>query len=118
VRPFDLEHRDVGDGYLEIEVFGELDMAVADRLDEAIAAVSDEYRGVVVGLAGCELVDSAGIAVMLRAHRQFAEEGRRLVVCCPRDQAERVLAITGLMENGLVFESLPAAVAGAEPGAE
>ena len=107
-----LEQRDLGRGYLEIAVRGELDFAVADRLDEAISAVGSDYTGVVIGLADCEFMDSTGIAVIVRAHQRFAEEGRRLVACCPADQAARVVEITGLTENGLVFGSLDDALVG------
>ena len=109
---FGLEERDLQDGYREIAVRGELDLAVADRLAHAIDAVADDCAGVVIGLAGCELIDSTAIAVIVRAHQRFAEAGRRLVVCCPKDQPERVLEITGLRETGMVFDSVEEAVKG------
>jgi len=56
--------------------------------------------------------DSTGIAVIVRAHQRFANEGRRLVVCCPTDQTARVLEVTGLTENGLVFSSIDDALVG------
>lgn len=110
MQSFDLRERDVGDSYREISVIGELDLAVADRLNESIAAVGKGYAGVVISLTDCEFIDSTGIALIVRAHRQFGEEGRPLTVCCPADQVERVLEITGLSENGLVFESLDKAI--------
>lgn len=118
MQSFDLRERDVGDDYREISVVGELDLAVADRLNESIAAVGEGYAGVVISLAECEFIDSTGIAVIVRAHRQFAEEGRRLVVCCPADQVERVLEITGLSEDGLVFENLDQAIGAMKASAE
>ena len=108
---FALEQRDVGDDYREISVKGELDLAVADRLDAAIDAAGESCAGLVIDLADCEFIDSTGIAMIVRAHHRFEGEGRRLVVCCPADQVERVLAITGLAEDGLVYESLDEAVA-------
>ena len=107
---FSLEQRDLAAGYCEISVAGELDLAVADELDRAIEAVYADCIGLVVGLGDCEFIDSTGIAVILRARRRFAEEGRRLVVCCPSDQVERILDVTGLSEDGLVYQSLDEAV--------
>lgn len=118
MQSFDLRQRDVGDGYWEISVIGELDLAVIGRLEQAIDAVDQGYGGLVVGLADCEFIDSTGIAAILRAHQRFAEEGRRLVVCCPVGQTERVLEITGLVDNGLVFDSLEEAIAGRANGDE
>ncbi|HTT95254.1 MAG TPA: STAS domain-containing protein [Solirubrobacterales bacterium] len=115
---FSLEQRDLDPGYCEISVEGELDLAVAGELDEAIAGVDAGYVGLVVGLAACEFIDSTGIAVILRARRRFVAEGRRLVVCCPADQVERILAVTGLSRDGLVYESLDDALAALRPDAD
>jgi anti-sigma B factor antagonist len=114
VSAFSLEQRDIDGGCREISVGGELDLAVAGRLDEAISAVEQSCAGVVIGLTDCEFIDSTGIAVIVRARRRLAEEGRRLVVCCPEEQVERVLDVTGLMADGLVFDSLEEAVAAIE----
>lgn len=114
VSTFSLEQRDIAGGYQEISVGGELDLAVAERLDKAIEAVDESCAGVVIGLTDCEFIDSTGIAVIVRAHRRFEAEGRRLVVCCPEDQVERMLDLIGLMGNDLVFESLDDAVAAIE----
>jgi anti-sigma B factor antagonist len=108
---FALEQRDLDAGYCEISVIGELDLAVADRLDAAIDGVARSYAGLVIGLGDCEFIDSTGIAVIVRAHQRLVSEGRRLVVCCPADQVERILDITGLSENGLVYKGLDDAVA-------
>jgi anti-anti-sigma regulatory factor len=43
--------------------------------------------------------------VILRAHSRMEEEGDRLVVYAPTDQVLRVLSMTGLIGNGLVFDS-------------
>jgi len=110
VAGFSLEQRELDAGYGEISVKGELDLAVAGRLDQAIEGVEKSCLGLVVGLGDCEFIDSTGIAVILRARSRFAEEGRRLVVCCPADQVERILDVTGLSEDGLVYESLDDAV--------
>jgi anti-sigma B factor antagonist len=111
VESFALEQREIGDGRCEIIVRGELDLAVAERLEEAIAAAARDHAGIVVGLAECEFIDSTGIAVIVRAHQRLGDQERHLVACCPQDQVERVLDITGLLENGLVYGSLDEAIA-------
>jgi anti-anti-sigma factor len=68
-----------------------------------------------IGLENCEFIDSTGIAVVVQAHRQFAEEGRRVVLFAPTSQVLRILSVTGLTGNGLVFESAAEALAASTP---
>jgi anti-anti-sigma factor len=98
-QPFKLVQTVLGEGWTEIEIEGELDLAVADQLREAIER-TDGQR-VLINLASCEFLDSTGIAVIVHASQA---EGRRLVVHSPSAQVLRVLEVTGLTGNGLVFE--------------
>jgi anti-sigma B factor antagonist len=106
VGPFRLVEKTLPAGYFEVEVEGELDLAVADRLDEALERGASECDLVVIGLERCEFIDSTGIAVIVKAHNRLAAEGRRVVVHGASDQVRRVLSVTGLTENGLVVASL------------
>lgn len=108
---FNLSERDLRPGCRDIQIEGELDLAVAGELDEALAAAVEECSRVLVGLAGCTFIDSSGIAVILRAHHRMEEEENRLVVYAPTDQVLRVLSMTGLTTNGLVFDSSDNALA-------
>lgn len=105
MRPFRLVEREVGPGCREIQVEGELDLAVAERLQDALARVDADCTQILVGLENCEFIDSTGIAVIVNAHQRFAEEGRRVALCSPSSQVLRVLSVTGLTANGLVLES-------------
>jgi stage II sporulation protein AA (anti-sigma F factor antagonist) len=113
VQIFRLTESDLEAGCRQIEVEGELDLAVSDQLQEAIARAG-EHQQVLISLARCDFIDSTGIAVIVRAYRQMGEEGRRLSVCSPTDQVLRVLSITGLTANGLVFQSPEEVLGGAE----
>jgi len=113
--PFKLVEREVNEEVREILVEGELDLAVAKQLQEALERTGSEYSQVLIGLEDCEFVDSTGIAVVVQAHRRFAEEGRRVVLCAPTSQVLRVLSVTGLTSNGLVFESAAEALAALTP---
>lgn len=97
-------------GCRDIQIHGELDLAVAGQLDEVLIAAADCSR-VLVGLERCEFIDSSGIAVILRAHKRMAAEGGRLAMYAPTDQVLRVLSMTGLTANGLVFDSAGEALA-------
>ncbi|HEU5251815.1 MAG TPA: STAS domain-containing protein [Solirubrobacterales bacterium] len=108
---FNVSEQDLRPGCRDVQIEGELDLAVAGRLDEALAAAAAECTHVLVGLARCEFIDSSGIAVILRAHTRMAADGNRLAVYGPTDQVMRVLSMTGLTANGLVFDSAEEALA-------
>lgn len=104
-----LTERRLPDGATEIEVDGELDLSVADQLQRALDEAGP--GSTLIDLKYCTFIDSTGIAVIVRAHREWAEDGGgRLVVHSPCDQVLRVLTTTGLTGIGLVFESREAAL--------
>ena len=113
--PFRLVEREVNAEVREILVEGELDLAVAGQLQEALERAGSDCTQVLIGLQNCEFLDSTGIAVVVHAHQRFAEEGRRVVLYAPTSQVLRVLSVTGLTANGLVFESAAEALAASPP---
>ncbi|HEU4706009.1 MAG TPA: STAS domain-containing protein [Solirubrobacterales bacterium] len=108
---FDVKANDLRPGTRDVQVEGELDLAVADQLDAVLVAAVEECDRVLVGLERCSFIDSSGIAVILRAHNRMQEDGKRLVVYAPTEQVLRVLSMTGLIANGLVFDTAEDALA-------
>lgn len=98
MRPFMLVESVVEDGCREIEIEGELDLAVADRLKQALARCGSDR--VLISLRACQFIDSTGIAVILNAHH---ESDSGIVLHSPCDQVLRILEVTGLTDSGLVF---------------
>jgi len=111
MRRFELSERELREGCKVLAVSGELDLAVAGELDELLTRLAAESPLVVVDLAGCEFIDSSGIAVILRAQQRIGAAGGKLAVCSPTAQVLRVLSMTGLTANGLVFDSEDQALA-------
>jgi anti-sigma B factor antagonist len=111
MQPFEITQRDLHPDCREVQVIGELDLAVAGKLDEVLDSAVSECNQVLIGLERCDFIDSSGIAVILRAHNRMEEQGRRLAVYGPSEQVLRVLAMTGLINNGLVFDSAEEALA-------
>lgn len=105
LRTFKLIERDLRPGCREVQIEGELDLAVAEQLADALTRAQSECRHLLIGLEGCEFIDSTGIAAIVHAHNEFAERGGRVFVCGPTAQVLRVLSVTGLTSNGMVFES-------------
>ena len=89
----------------EIQVEGEVDLSVAHELEQAIERTASEHDRVLIGLQSCEFIDSTTIAVIVQAHRRMAERGKSVAVYGGPIQIQRILSITGLTQNGLVFES-------------
>jgi len=108
---FKVSEHDLENGARDIQVEGELDLAVAGKLDEVLTKACEQCEQVLVGLERCAFIDSSGIAVILRARNHMQADGNRLVVYGPTDQVLRVLSMTGLTSNGLVFDSAAEALA-------
>ena len=108
---FTVSERELQPDCRDVQIEGELDLAVAEQLDEALAGAAAKSSRVLVGLERCDFIDSSGIAVILRARTRMEEEGHRLVVYAPTDQVLRVLSMTGLIGNGLVFDTVEEALA-------
>jgi hypothetical protein len=60
-----------------------------------------ESQEVLVRLEECEFVDSIGSPT-----RAFAQKGGRMLLCAPVKQVQRVLSMSGLLQNGYVFEGV------------
>ncbi len=108
---FDLVEREIVPDGREIQVVGELDLAVAERLRAALERAASERSQVLLNLENCDFIDSTGISVIVTAHRRIGEEGGRVVVFGTSGQVFRSLSVTGLTENGLVVADREAALA-------
>jgi anti-sigma B factor antagonist len=100
-----------------LEVNGELDLSTATQLEEPLEeATRDADAAVLIDLAGCQFIDSTGIALIVRAWQRIdAAAGNSgeggLVLCCQNEQVRRVLEVTGLEHSLRVFETRDEAVA-------
>jgi anti-anti-sigma factor len=100
-----------------LEIRGELDLSTAAQLEEPLeGAIRDADAAVLIDLAGCEFIDSTGIALIVRAWQRIdagAGNGGEggLVLCCQNEQVRRVLEVTGLEHSLRVFETRDEAVA-------
>jgi anti-anti-sigma regulatory factor len=97
--------RDAAPGCREIVVEGELDMAVVDRLVEAIER-AEESPSILIDLARCGFIDVDATTAILSAHRRARGEGRRLAIRGAGGQTLRLLTALGLTGDGLLSEPL------------
>src|SRR5262245_28360629 len=73
---------------------GELDMASADRLREAVSAV-DGRGDVILDMSQLTFVDSSGIHVFIELARNLAGGRSSIILRCPSPIALRTLELVG-----------------------
>lgn len=86
---------DAGDMHV-VSLHGQLDMANADRVRDALISVAGST--VVVDLADLQFCDSSGIAALLGARSRITEAGHGFELRGANGIVRRVFEITGLSE--------------------
>jgi anti-anti-sigma factor len=107
-RAFGISHEPLGESGWLFTIEGELDLASADRLRDALEGpVHDGASGIVFDLENCSFVDSSGLAALLEARRTLDGSSRetRVALVSPAPQAERLLRMTAVDTVLPVFES-------------
>ena len=97
---------------LVVEVVGEVDMATAPKLGQAINSVLSGTSRVVVDLSSVTFLDSTALNALVQCQRELAEREIVFAVVSPKDRVVRsVFKITHLTESLRVADSLDAALA-------
>ncbi|HSS32716.1 MAG TPA: STAS domain-containing protein [Solirubrobacterales bacterium] len=115
MKPLAITSREDGLGVREIEISGEVDLAVADQMQAALDDAIDDGVELLVVLRECEFIDSTGIALLVRARQKLADRNGRLLLCEPVGQVREVLTISGLLEPSFVVDSLEEARSSSNP---
>ena len=91
-----------------IRVHGELDLATADHVLEAISclAASVDQGAVVVDMGWTTFVDSEGLAALMGAHQALDRMGKELVLHNVPNQAHRTMTLCGLVDHLKVRSTL------------
>jgi anti-sigma B factor antagonist len=97
--PFAIIERDGSDPVV-LAVSGELDLAVAEEVERAIAAAANGGRKVCVDLAACTFIDSTGMKIFVQAARELRSKGGELSVTNIEGDVARLFEITGLLLDG------------------
>jgi len=80
-----------------IEVFGELDIATAPRLDEELYRIeAEDAEQVLLDLRGLDFIDSAGVRVLMAASTRCRSCSIRLHMFRGSPEIDRMLRILGL----------------------
>lgn len=89
-----------------IVVSGELDLASGPALEEQLEhAERSGATLVIVDLRALQFIDSTGLGILIKAHRQAESLGRRFAVVRGPSQVQRLLGLTGLEERLIVVDA-------------
>lgn len=91
--------RDGGLDVAWVRLAGELDLASAPELTQALAQAEDRARRVVLDLRQLTFMDTSGVHVILAASVRATWAGRQLVLVRPRSQVDRLLALSGARDR-------------------
>ena len=91
------------EGFLEVRVSGRLDSHWADFLAEELSEIVQQgVHTIQLDLAEVHYLSSAGIAVLLRFHRELAQIDGSLLVSNASDMVSKVFEISGLARTLLL----------------
>jgi anti-anti-sigma factor len=99
VRPtrFKIKHQSLPEQGHRLSVSGELDLATTPLLEQqARTLVADGARSIVIDLAELNFIDSTGLRLLLQLNKEAANDGWRMLITRPSEQAQRILEITGM----------------------
>jgi anti-sigma B factor antagonist len=103
---------DVVRGVPVVTAPGEIDVTNATALRKALLEAAARGRGaMVVDMSRTRFCDSAGLNVLIRAHKRARAEGGELLLVVPATTVLRIFAITGIDRMIPNFSSLEDALA-------
>lgn len=95
-----IERRLANDAVLRLAVTGEVDIASANELHDAVTvAVTDGHAAqVIVDLADVTFCDAVGISAIIRARKTATAHAVTVVITNPRGLVRQVFEITGVLD--------------------
>jgi anti-anti-sigma factor len=87
---------DRGPETVVVRISGDLDMANAVQLTEALTTAGDGTSSLVADLAAVTFIDSSALSAIVAAARTLADRGTRLTLGNRSSVADRVLEVAGL----------------------
>jgi anti-sigma B factor antagonist len=92
---FKLSTADLGEGVFSVSVAGEVDLATAPELKEALGeVVSSGANGVLVDLSKASFIDSTTLGVLMGAVKRLRPDGGELVIACHDPNIRKIFEIT------------------------
>jgi anti-sigma B factor antagonist len=103
---------DLGDGVYVVAAAGELDLATAPELKQALAeAIATGPRGVLVDLSDATFIDSTTLGVLMGAVKRLRPTGGELAIACDDPNIRKIFEITLLDRVFAIFDTRDEGVA-------
>ena len=97
-QPFTINSTPCADGTVRVSLEGELDVATAPELLDALDELRSKDTWFELDLRKLQFMDSTGLRAVIRVSKQVSEEGRTMRVIRGPDLIQRVFEITGADE--------------------
>jgi anti-anti-sigma factor len=90
-----------------VRVIGEVDVASCALVRDSLLriATDEDFRGLVVNLAGVTFMDSAGVGVLVGVWRRVSATSASLALAAPTRQVQQILNTAGLSKILPVYEA-------------
>lgn len=85
-------------GRLILEVKGRLDSVTARQMEEALSQALESAGELLFDFTGLEYISSAGLRVLLNAHKKMESKEGRMAVTGVNEEVNEVFVITGFSE--------------------
>ena len=95
------------EGQAIVYVEGDIDLATANSLREALVIALEKSPTVVVDLGGAGFIDSTGLNAFVRGHGEAEQRGGSLRLRRPSRMLRRLLEITALESVLLIDDDAP-----------
>ena len=103
---FKLSTADLGDGIFSVSVAGEVDLATAPELKDALGeVVQSGANGVLVDLSKATFIDSTTLGVLMGAVKRLRPSGGELVIACHDPNIRKIFEITLLDRVFKIFDT-------------
>ena len=83
---------------LILQIEGRLDTATSPQLEQELGEGLDRVRELVLDFTPLEYITSAGLRVLLAAHKKMEKQEGRLVIRGANEGVRKVFTITGFMD--------------------
>jgi anti-anti-sigma factor len=94
-----------------LEIQGRIDSATADEFENQLSAVIEAGKtNVILDLSAVDFLASAGLRVMVTAHKTLQSYGGQLCIAAPSSQVVETLDITGLNAIFTTYEDREIAI--------
>ena len=94
-----------------VKPMGPITVGEMDEIESRLNSLSRDWtKRVVLHMSEVAFIDSAGLELLLRHNREFAERGLKLKLCGLSEITEKILSLTRLIQRFEIFPDSSSAV--------